>query len=188
MRTQNKSQLRTELLQKRRSYSPEERRLGSKKALELLVNSNLITPTSVVAAYWPMADEFDVCPIINWLHANRIICVLPCMVTPYEPLVFRLFRKSDMLVNEPLFNISQPLEKAPLLKPTIIIVPIVGFDRRGYRLGMGGGFYDRTLAVNSCVNIGISFAGNEVPAIPNEPHDIRMHTILTEKELIQITP
>jgi len=180
---QNKSQLRAELLNKRRAIAPKERRLAGESALLSL--KNIVPKDAVAAAYWPMADEFDVQSIINWLHENNITCVLPCIAAKDKPLLFRRYAKGDVLAKK---FIPEPPENSPLLTPDIILVPMVGFDRRGYRLGMGGGFYDRTLAATSAKTIGVAFAATEVEKIPAEPHDIRMHAILTEKELIEIAP
>ena len=182
----NKSSLRTELLKKRRSLTPEARHIAAEKALHILKNTSLILPNSIVAAYWPMKDEFDVRPIIDWLHAENIICALPCFVALKSALIFRRYAKDDALIKEPLFNIPRPAEDAPLLTPTVILTPGVGFDRKGYRIGMGGGFYDRTLAAHNALTIGIFFAASEVEKVPHEPHDIRLHAILSEKELIKI--
>lgn len=187
MRTQNKSELRSALIKKRRALSPQERRNTAQQLLKLLKNSKLISSNSIVAAYWPMADEMDVRPIIHWLHENNITCALPCLVSVDKPLLFRQFSKDDLLAKSH-HNISQPHDHAPLVTPDIILVPTVGFDRRGYRIGMGGGFYDRTLATTSAKIIGVGYAISEIKNVPVESHDIRMHAILSEKELIQIAP
>lgn len=70
----------------------------------------------------------------------------------------------------------------------LVIVPVVGFDRRGYRLGYGGGYYDKFLASNKCGKIiGLAYSFSETERIPNEAHDIKMDVIITEKEIIRIS-
>jgi 5-formyltetrahydrofolate cyclo-ligase len=187
MPTQNKSQLRTELLKQRRALKPHERSQAAEQLLQRLQNSNLISTDSIVAAYWPMIDELDMRPIINWLHEKNIVCALPCLVSVDQPLLFRRFSKDDLLAKA-YHNISQPHEHAPLVTPDIILVPTVGFDRRGYRIGMGGGFYDRTLANSTGKIVGVAYSSSEIENVPAEVHDIRMHAILSEKELIEIAP
>ena len=187
MRTQSKSELRAELLKKRRALQTAERTQAAQQLLGRLKNSNLISGNSVVAAFWPMMDEIDVRPVIHWLHEKNIVCALPCLVSVDQPLLFRQFSKDDLLAKTQL-NVSQPQDHAPLVTPDIILVPTVGFDRRGYRIGMGGGFYDRTLATSAGKIIGIGYAVSEIENVPVEPHDIRLHAILTEKELIEIAP
>jgi 5-formyltetrahydrofolate cyclo-ligase len=102
-------------------------------------------------------------------------------------MIFRRYTQGDRLEQNPLYNFMQPLENSPIVTPDIILVPLVAFDRSGARLGMGGGYYDRTLAAGNFKTIGIAFAVCEVDKIPTEPHDIYMDAILTEKELIRIS-
>jgi 5-formyltetrahydrofolate cyclo-ligase len=66
----------------------------------------------------------------------------------------------------------------------LTVVPLLGFDRAGYRLGYGKGHYDKLLAGLDCPAVGVAFAGLELPALPHEPHDIPLDLIVTERELI----
>ncbi len=69
----------------------------------------------------------------------------------------------------------------------LVILPVVGFDRRGYRLGYGGGYYDKFLAKNRCKQtIGLAYSFSEIDKIPDEPHDRKIQTIITEKEIINV--
>lgn len=184
---QQKFVLRNTLLLQRRSVTPEERRLAGEQALKILEETQMIASNSIVAAYWPMPSEFDIHPIINWLHQQKITCALPAIVEDEKPLIFREFRAGDPLVDAPMFHVKQPPETARVVNPDILFIPLVSFDRNGYRLGLGAGFYDRTLAAleHPHAAIGLGFADSEVAEVPCEAHDIRMHAILTEKELIR---
>ncbi len=71
----------------------------------------------------------------------------------------------------------------PRAVPTLLLVPLLAFDRNGHRLGYGGGFYDRTLDALQVPAIGIAYAGQEVSSIPHEAHDRRLDGILTERGL-----
>jgi 5-formyltetrahydrofolate cyclo-ligase len=71
----------------------------------------------------------------------------------------------------------------PRAAPDLLLVPLLAFDGRGHRLGYGGGFYDRTLALLGVPAIGIAYAGQEVSSLPAEPHDRRLTAILTEQGL-----
>jgi 5-formyltetrahydrofolate cyclo-ligase len=79
------------------------------------------------------------------------------------------------------FGIHEPLEHWPRVRPDLLLVPLLAFDGRGHRLGYGGGFYDRTLALLNVPAIGIAYAGQEVASLPDEPHDRRLDMILTEQ-------
>ncbi len=135
-----------------------------------------------VSAYWPMRSEADPRPILEELHLRSIPLCLPAIVekrmlfrrwAPYEPIVPGGF---GTLVPDPA---------QPLVVPTILIVPLAAFDRRGYRIGYGKGHYDAKLSeLAPVVSIGIAYAAQEIDAVPDEPHDRRLHWIVTERETI----
>ena len=82
-----------------------------------------------------------------------------------------------------------PIEAAPRIEPALVIVPVVGFDRAGTRIGYGKGHYDRTIAALRANGgnpplIGIAFSVQEVDTIPHEPHDVRLDVIITESETL----
>jgi 5-formyltetrahydrofolate cyclo-ligase len=92
------------------------------------------------------------------------------------------------LVDGP-FGTREPPAGTPELPPEVLILPLVAFDRRGYRLGYGGGYYDRTLAVlrrqGRALAVGVGFAAQEVVAVPCGRHDQRLDWIVTEREAIE---
>jgi 5-formyltetrahydrofolate cyclo-ligase len=143
----------------------------------------------VVAGYWPMGDEFDVRPLLAALAARGHRLALPVVVARAAPLVFRAWAAGDPLMAGG-FGISVPLPGQPELEPELVLVPLLAFDARGYRLGYGGGFYDRTLARLRArarvVAIGIGFAGQEIDAVPNDATDQRLDWIVTERDARRI--
>ena len=115
---------------------------------------------------------------------------LPAVVNP-TTMVFRRYRPGDPLIPGGLGTRS-PSIAAPVVEPDVILIPMVGFDRSGTRLGHGGGFYDRTLAALHARGrrpplVGLAFSVQEVPRIPHEPHDIRLDWIVTEIETLDFT-
>jgi 5-formyltetrahydrofolate cyclo-ligase len=86
-----------------------------------------------------------------------------------------------------LFGIREPLAHWPSVEPQALLVPLLAFDAHGHRLGYGGGFYDRTLAALKACAIGIAFVGQEVTALPHEPHDRPLDAVLTEAGLRRFT-
>jgi len=143
----------------------------------------------VVSVYWPIRSELNTRPLIDALCAKGVTVGLPIMHKVRQPLVFRAFTPGDDLVKGP-FGLQEPSDDKPLLTPDIVFSPLAAFDRRGFRLGYGGGIYDATLsglrARGKVVAVGLAYACQEAEAIPTEPHDQRLDHLLTERDLIAL--
>ncbi len=98
-----------------------------------------------VAGYWPMGPELDVRPLLEHLHWHHHVCALPVVEKRHHPLVFHRWEPGDKLVAG-VFGTSMPRHDTPQVVPDVLIVPLLAFDDEGYRLGYGGGYYDRTIA------------------------------------------
>jgi len=145
-----------------------------------------------VAAYRPQGSELDPQPVLDTILAldpGSAQAALPVALDRDGPMRFRLWRAGDRLVPD-AFGIPSPPASAPELVPTLVIAPLLAFDRGGARLGQGAGHYDRTLAdlrkLHPVFVLGLGFAGQELPAIPQEPHDQRLDAILTETDYIEV--
>ncbi|HLS69639.1 MAG TPA: 5-formyltetrahydrofolate cyclo-ligase [Kiloniellales bacterium] len=140
-------------------------------------------PGAIVSAYWPMRDELDPLPALKMLGAKGHPTCLPVVIGNNQPLVFRSWKPDQPLVTG-VFGTSEPPPEAPEVEPDLLLVPLLAFDRRGYRLGYGGGFYDRTLvalrARKAITAVGIAFAKQEVPEVPHDELDQRVDLIATE--------
>ena len=143
----------------------------------------------VVSAYWPMGDELDVRPLLAALHDRGHPCCLPVVEAAGRPLVFRAWTPSTSLVPAP-FGTSVPPDDAPVMTPGLLVVPLLAFDERGYRLGYGGGFYDRTLAALHAANnahgvpalaVGVAFEGQRADDLPTDANDQRLDMLVTER-------
>lgn len=144
---------------------------------------------AVVSAYWPMGSELDPRPLMRALHARGHPVALPVVTDGGRPLIFRAWVPGDVL--EPaVFNTRIPTADKPELTPRVVFVPLLAFDRCGYRLGYGGGFYDRTLAAlrasDTVLAVGLAYAGQEVPDVPHDANDGRLDWIVTEAEAIRM--
>lgn len=135
----------------------------------------------IISLYWPFRGEPDLRSWLMSLHNRGGRCSLPVVVTRNQPLAFRLWRPGARL-ERGVWNIPVPAE-GPEVIPDVVIAPLVGFDRDRYRLGYGGGYYDRTLATIPIkpLIIGVGYAQVSVDTIYPQPHDVPMDVIVTER-------
>lgn len=174
---------RQRLLALRTAMPPaERRRLGD--AIEARLRALLIErPGIVLGVYWPFQAEFDPRPLIDWLIAKGSSVALPAVVDKKGPLEYRAWRPGEPLVDG-VWNIPVP-EKRDIVIPQAVLAPLVGFDRQCYRLGYGGGYFDRTLAALSPRPraIGIGFELSQIETIHPQLFDMPMDVIVTEAEI-----
>lgn len=133
----------------------------------------------IVSLYWPFRGEPDLRPWMTSVVARGGTPALPLVVEKAHPLVFRAYRPGDRL-EKGVWNIPIPAEGDPVI-PHIVIAPLVGVDPNNYRLGYGGGFFDRTLASLPAkpLVIGVGYEMQRIPTIHAQPHDIPMDRIVT---------
>ena len=136
----------------------------------------------VVAFCWPIRSEYDARHLVHRLREQGAIAALPVVLAPKTPLIFREWHPG---VEMALGKLDIPYPKAGAeLVPDTVLLPMNGFDREGYRLGYGGGFFDRTLAslrARKPVVIGVSFELTAIATIHPQPWDIPMDYVVTER-------
>lgn len=139
---------------------------------------------AVLAGYWPIRDEPDLRPLLSDLHHRGVCIALPVVETRAAPLVFRAWAPG-MRMERGHWNIPVPDSEAEAVTPDFALAPCLGWDRDYFRLGWGGGYYDRTLAALSPrpFSIGIALAVARLPTIYPQPHDIPLDMIVTEAGL-----
>lgn len=147
---------------------------------------------SVIGGYWPIGDEFDPRPLLLRLASQGVGLALPAITEPGTPLAFRSWRPGAPLIPGPL-GTSVPEGPDCTDAVILLLVPLLAFDRRGQRLGFGGGYYDRTVArlrrrPNFRYAIGVGFAAQRVAQVPTGPTDAPLDAILTEQTLTWINP
>lgn len=135
-----------------------------------------------VATYWPFRGEPDLRPWAVGRRAGGVSICLPVVVEKARPLVFRQWSPDVPLVRG-VWNIPIPPEEAPALVPDLVIAPVVGADAGNFRLGYGGGYYDRTLAAMSRLGhrprvIGVGYDLQRIATIFPQPHDVPMTEML----------
>jgi 5-formyltetrahydrofolate cyclo-ligase len=168
-----------EVLLKARVQDPNERRLRSAPVLEQLVAE--LRGAKILGIYWPFRGEIDVRDLAHRHIEAGGIAALPVVVEKNAAVEFWRWRPQVPMARG-LFNIPIPGEREVVI-PDVLIVPLVGFDREGFRLGYGGGYYDRTLAASRPrpLTIGVAFAEAELETIYPQPHDIPMNRIVTDR-------
>ncbi len=141
-------------------------------------------PVQSVAGFLAYRTEIDVVPLLAALAAGGAVTALPVVTGKGQPLTFRRWAPGEPL-EEAHFGIHVPLASAEVIEPDVLLVPMLAFDRFGYRLGYGGGFYDRTLErlrkMKPVTAIGVAYAGQEVPSVHRGAHDQPLDWILTER-------
>lgn len=142
----------------------------------------------VFSAYWPIKGEVDLRDLMGALHRDGVIVALPLVETRAAPLVFRRWTPDTQMVRGD-WNIPVPPPDADEVTPDIALAPVMGWDERGYRLGYGGGYFDRTLAAIAppVHAIGIGFQAAKLATIYPQPHDIALQDIITETGVQPLT-
>jgi 5-formyltetrahydrofolate cyclo-ligase len=171
---------RQRLLALRTGTPPVERRLWGQQIEERLRALLRERPRLILGVYWPFQAEFDSRPLIDWLIAAGSAVALPAVVDKRGPLEYRAWRPGEKLVDG-VWNIPIP-ERRQIVVPQAVLAPLVGFDRDCYRLGYGGGYFDRTLAALAPRPwaIGVGFELSQLETIYPQGFDIPMDLIVTE--------
>jgi 5-formyltetrahydrofolate cyclo-ligase len=136
-----------------------------------------------VSGFFPFKSEIDVLPLLARLNSEGWITCLPIVKGERQPLIFRQWTPGER-TTAGVWGIPMPTEDAPEIEPDVLLVPLLAFDCAGYRLGYGGGFYDRTLAYlrrkKTITAIGVGYAGQELAMVPRGAMDEPLDYVLTE--------
>ena len=180
-----KAQMRTHAVMVRRQA--DQRLCATAPALLAALAGQIAQAPQVVAGYWPMGDEMDVRPLMAALSRTGCPLALPVVTASGQKLDFRAWSPGDILEPGP-HGTSHPLLHAEILVPQVVLLPMLAFDRHGWRLGYGGGYYDRTLeslrAQIQVKMIGVAYADQQVDAVPHDGYDQRLDAVMTEAGLI----
>lgn len=190
MHKERKKQLRKEALARRDALDPFWRIEASLEMAETARDNVSFEPGAIVSGFWPMRSEVDVRPMMFALREHGARLCLPAILDK-TTIAFRELVRGAPLV-EMGFGTHGPGEEAEVLDPDIMLIPLAAFDPRGHRIGYGAGYYDRAIsrlhdAGKEPRLIGIAFDCQEVPEVPDEPHDVVIPEILTESGLRRFT-
>jgi 5-formyltetrahydrofolate cyclo-ligase len=167
-----------------RTATPAGERQAWGRAIEARLHAVLAErPGITLGVYWPFRAEFDPRPLVDRVITEHFAVALPVVVDKKGPLEYRLWRPGEPLV-EGVWGIPIP-EKREVAIPQAVLAPLVGFDRECYRLGYGGGYFDRTLAALSPrpQAIGVGFEFSRLETIHPQDFDIPMDAVVTETGL-----
>lgn len=141
-----------------------------------------LQPDAVVSGFAPLADELRIWPLLRRLSGDGVRLALPVVQGKGLPLVFRAWTPGDAM-DSGVWGIAEPKADKPAVDPDVLLMPLLAFDRQGWRLGYGGGFYDRTLqglrARKKVIAVGLGYDEQEVDAVPRLDYDQRLDWVLT---------
>ena len=171
---------RAELIAARVAFSPEQHKAWSGRITEALERGFNVPAGAVVGFCWPYRHEFDSRFAVRHWRDQGAIAALPEVVGKSSPLQFRKWWPGAP-TKPGVYDIPVP-DGTEIVKPDVAIVPMNGFDGEGYRLGYGGGYFDRTLAAldRKVLAVGVAFEALRLPTIHPQAHDIPMDFVVTE--------
>lgn len=143
-----------------------------------------LAPGTIAGGYRALPDEADPLKLADALQARGCEVAYPRVHAKAQPLWFHVPVAGEPWLHG-AYGILEPRADWPRAFPAVLLVPLLAFDAQGYRLGYGGGYYDRTLhqfrAERTVNAIGVAFAAQEVPAVPHDAGDERLDMVVTEK-------
>lgn len=184
----HKSTLRAQLLQQREKLTPAQRTLAETTIGQHLHNWLQDKNYTCVGGYWPIRGEVDLRPLLQKLAQQYVVALPVSQIN--QPLNFVRWHPDAMMIQD-AYKIPVPAQQNHI-HPDCLLIPCVGFDAAGYRLGYGAGFYDRTLAAWNAqgqarpVLVGVSFSGGKIASSFHQPHDVALEWIVTEAGLMKV--
>jgi 5-formyltetrahydrofolate cyclo-ligase len=175
---------------RREAIDPDTRRRAASEVAAHVVGLLRDRPAGVVAGYAAIGSEIDPWPALADLGQRGWMTALPVIVERTAPLQFRRWRQGEPLETR-AWGIREPGPDAAIVVPDVLLVPLLAFDRCGHRLGYGGGYYDRTIAMlsagRSLLTIGVAFAEQQVDAVPVLAYDIPLDHIVTPSGVVTLS-
>lgn len=178
--TQWKAQVRADILRRRQAIADSDRRLWNAEITRLLLQHFPQLASMTIGLYWPYMGEFDPRHAVYRWRKQGAVAALPEVVRKGAPLQFRAWWPG-VAMGRGVYDIPIPLE-TDIVVPDALLIPPVGFDAAGYRIGYGGGFYDRTLAGlhPRPLTIGVAYELSRLDSIDPQEHDIPVDWLVTQ--------
>lgn len=173
--------------QARRDALPADARQAAAEAIAARDFPLPVAAGTIVSGFMPLKSEVNPLPLMQKLAAAGARLALPRIVGRGEPLAMRAWQFGAPL-ERGQWGIREPQANAPEVEPDVLLVPLLAFDRAGYRLGYGAGYYDMTIARlrqrKTVTAVGLAYAAQEVAKVPTTERDARLDLVLTEREVI----
>jgi 5-formyltetrahydrofolate cyclo-ligase len=182
----NKSKIRQELTEIRNAISPLQKDLYSKKICQILEKSQFYRDAEKIGIYLSKPNEVNLTHLIHFESHKQFF--IPKLTKDFSLQFYRYTITTELELNswgilEPITISTTPFDVQQL---DVILIPMLGFDSLGHRLGMGKGCYDRTIPKQfPGKKIGIAFECQKYPELPHEKHDIRLDFIITEQQIFK---
>lgn len=172
---------RSRLIAYRKGLTDDDRMRRANGIVSNLKRAGILNGHKKIGFYWPMAGEVDLRPLLTDLVHHGIEAALPVIRKPKRPLEFWAWHPGDKLDESGPWGIPVPATRQRV-DVTALLIPLVGFDEQGHRLGHGGGYFDRTLARMQPrpMAVGVGFEECRLPSIFPQDHDIPMDIIVTD--------
>jgi len=180
----NKLQIRKKILRIRKKKFDKKLKINSYKFISYLkINSPNLKN---IGGYYPYNYEIDDLEILDLLEKKQFNISLPIIKKNNQMNFFKWSNNDPLKVNK--FGIPEPVS-SKIFYPDILLVPLVGYDDNLYRLGYGGGFYDRYIEkiekIKKVIKIGLAFSFQKITSIPTSKYDKKLDFIITEKEILK---
>lgn len=187
-----KKEFRKKVISERKKQNPDIINSNSQLIFQNLLKLDEIKKAKIVMAYLDFNNEVETDSIINYLLSKEQKVVVPISIVKERKLFLSEIKDIETEVSIGTYGIREP--KLEFIRPVnsqdidIVIVPAVAYDTNGYRLGYGGGYYDRFLDSlrDDCLTVGIAFEIQIFDEVPKEDHDAQLDYIITEKRIIKI--
>ena len=175
--------------QERRDALPAEMRKAAAEAIAARAFPLAVAAGTIVSGFMPLKSEINPLPLMHKLADAGARLALPVVVGRGKPLTMRSWQWGEPLVPG-VWGIREPGPAAATVEPDIVLVPLLAFDRSGYRIGYGAGYYDSTIArlraKKPITAVGIAFAAQEIETVPRTDFDAQLDLVLTENEMIDL--
>jgi 5-formyltetrahydrofolate cyclo-ligase len=177
-----KTELRRELLKRRDSIPSHVRAAAAQTIADRALPIELLSGM-LVSGYSPLKSEINPLPLMRRFAEAGAQLALPVVAGRGQPLIMRAWA-FDQELGAGVWGIREPKPESPEVFPDILIVPLLGFDGRGHRIGYGAGYYDMTITrlrtLKPIIALGVAFAAQEIDELPTSPRDARLDLVLTE--------
>lgn len=181
-----KRELRRHFRALRHAITPEDKATWDRAICEHLLSLPCIQEANILLAYHPIGDEPDLRPVVRWALTKKITVAFPVCDPQTSTMVFRAVHSLDELYGGS-YGIFEPTEQCPMLTDfdgAICLVPALSFDRQGFRIGYGKGYYDRFLAAHPTQAVGATYHALITDSLPCEPTDRAVSILITERGIL----